>query len=204
MVRTLWASMGHDLQAQVESLKKLPPSFWQALKSQEKDLSRAAAMLCPHSNEISGSLQSCLSKTLDLEEPIILTLYAPLIRRLRSEWNEHALDFFVMVKAHISRLTQSIQMFSGDPALILRCTGLLQNFEKEVQEQPAVEDIKSAKRSNKASKKPVQARKKATAAKQQKIKTSAGKNRALALARIAKRSKPLVQKIEISRRRARR
>ena len=41
LVSESWAAMGSDLQAQAESLKKLPSSFWQSLKKQEKELVRA-------------------------------------------------------------------------------------------------------------------------------------------------------------------
>jgi hypothetical protein len=193
LVRDMWSSMVRDLEAQVASLKKLPPSFWQALQSEEKVLARAALRLYPaRDDEIAGSLQSCLVRTINLEEPVILAIYAPLIRHLRGEWIEHALDFYIMVKAHIARVSQSIQLFSGDPELSQRCVGLLKNFEKEVQEQPAAAPVRSLKKSKKTGH---------AAKSSRQAKASAGKPRLRALNRIATRGKPIVQKIEISRRR---
>ena len=137
---------------------------------------------------------------LDIEEPMILKVYAPLIRRLRAEWTERALDFYVMVKAHIARLARVVQAYSGDPALSQRCAILFHDFEKEVQEPAAIEII--PKKS---------ARKRAIAARQvrktvatRSPKVAVAKRHTRALDKLAKRAKPLVKKIEIAKRRVRR
>ncbi|MBZ5498082.1 MAG: hypothetical protein LAP85_16910 [Acidobacteriia bacterium] len=201
LVSRIWASMDHDLQAQVASLKKLPPSFWQSLKKQEKELTHAAGSVLPQSAERpAGHLPSCLAQALDTEEPIILKVYAPLIRRLRIDWTNLALDFYVVVKAHIARLAESIQLYSGDPALGLRCAVLLQNFEKEVQEQAVIEAAPARSRSKKAA----SARHIGKAAARKRVQISAKKKPTRSLDKMAKRAKPIVAKIKLSRRRAQR
>jgi len=206
LVSSVWAAMGHDLHAQVESLKKLPPSFWQSLKNQEKELARAAELVYPvypaNADWRSGSLRSCLTQTIDLEEPIILKVYAPFIRRLRSEWTEHALDFYVIVKAHIARVAHSIQLFSGDPALSLRCAVLLHSFEKEVQEPPEVEVAPSKRK--KSAKKSAPAKPKTNKAAVRRAPASAKKRPIGPLDKIKKHAKPMVRKIKLAPRRARR
>jgi hypothetical protein len=201
LVSESWAAMRKDLQAQAESLKKLPPSFWQSFKKQEKELVHAAEVILPQdASVLAGSLQSCLALTLDLEEPIILKVYGPLIRRLRVEWTERALDFYIMVKAHIARISRLIQLYSGDPALSQRCAVFFQNFEKEVQE-PAIVEVAPRKT---APKKPRPVKHAAKVAVRRHELAPAKKRPARALGKMVKRSKPLVKKIEISRRRARR
>src|SRR5512147_3025828 len=93
LISGMWAAMGHDLQMQAESLKKLPPSFWQSLAGQEKDLVHAVHMSAlPNADRQVTSLRLCLGQTIEIEEPIILKVYAPLTRRLRLAWTELALD----------------------------------------------------------------------------------------------------------------
>jgi hypothetical protein len=199
LVSESWAEMGGDLQAHAESLKKLPSWFWQSMKKQEKELVRATGTILPaEAIKPATSLQACLVQMLNIEEPMILQVYAPLIRRLRAEWTERALDFYVMVKAHIARIARVVQAYSGDPAMSQRCAILFQKFEKEVQEPAAVE-MKQ--------KKPVRNRAAATgqirkpaAARPPKIVVA--RRRARALEKLAKRAKPLVKKIEIAGRRA--
>jgi hypothetical protein len=196
-----WAAMGSDLQAQAESLKKLPSSFWQSLKKQEKELVRATGLILPEEpSKPAGSLQACLITMLDIEEPMILKVYAPLIRRLRAEWTERALDFYVMVKAHITRLARIIQAYSGDPALSQRCAILFYDFEKEVQEPAAIE-IARKKPAHKTATAKRHVRETAAA---RHPKVAVVKRRTRALDKLVKRAKPLVKKIEIARRRAHR
>jgi hypothetical protein len=200
LVSESWAAMGSDLQAQAESIKKLPPSFWQSLKKQEKELIRATGLILPNeANKAETSLQSCLVQMLDIEEPMILKVYAPLIRRLRSEWTEKALDFYVMVQAHIARLARTVQAYSGDPGLSLRCAVLFHEFEKNVQE-PAASEVPPTKPTRKkvaVSK----SSKKAAASRHQKAAVAKRRNRALD--ELSKRRKPLGKKIEIAGRRVR-
>lgn len=200
LISTLWALMDHDLQAQVESLKKLPPSFWQSLKKQEKELARAAeGILHQDAGDKTGSLSLCLAQTLALEEPIILKVYAPIIRRLRTEWTDLALDFYVMVRAHITRLAQSVQLYSGDPALSLRCEVLLHGFEREVQDQVEVRGLQARSTPKKPG-----AKRAGKVAGGRHTQAPAAARQARPRRKIAERAERLVPKIEITRRRVRR
>jgi len=210
LVSESWADMGGDLQAHAESLKKLPSWFWQSLKKQEKELVRATGTILPaDALKPASSLQACIVQMLDIEEPMILKVYAPLIRRLRSEWTERALDFYVMVKAHIARIARVVQAYSGDPAMSQRCAILFQEFEKGVQE-PAVIEIKQKKPIRKGAAAIKQVRKPAAVRRLRKqapappSKITVARRRVRALEKLAKRAKPLVKKIEITGRRARR
>jgi hypothetical protein len=201
LVSETWAAMGHDLLSQVESLRKLPPSFWQSLKKQEKELIRTAGLiLSQDTREKPGTLQACLTQTLDLEEPVILKICAPIIRRLRSNWTDFALDFYVMVKAHIARLARLVQTYSGDPGLSRRCAILLLNLEKEVQEQVEVEEVSAKPVPRRAT----SARRSRKAAVSRRTRIQAQDRPRRSLRRMGKHAKPLVKKIEISQRRARR
>jgi hypothetical protein len=111
-----------------------------------------------------------------------------------------ALDFYVMVKAHITRVAQSVQLFSGDPALGQRCALLLQNFEKEVQEPVAIPERRPKRRANKSVPATRHARKTAV----RKMRPVVKKEPVRSRVKIAKRAKPLVQKIKLAPRRARR
>jgi len=201
LVSESWAEMGGDLQAHAESLKKLPSWFWLSLKKQEKELVRATRLILPAEGiKPASSLQACLVQMLDIEEPMILRVYAPLIRRLRTEWTERALDFYVMVKAHIARIARVVQAYSGDPAMSQRCAILFQEFEKGVQE-PAVVEIRQKKPNRKKAAAARRVRKPAAA---RHPKNAAARRRVRALEKLTKRAKPLVKKIEIAGRRARR
>ncbi len=147
-----------------------------------------------------GRFDCAWRKRSSLEEPIILKIYAPLTRRLRRAWTELALDFYVMVKAHIARVAQSVQLFSGDPALGQRCALLLQSFEKEVQEPPEVPRIPSKKHP----KKTVTSKRSTKKPGSRHVRAAVKKVPVRSRVKIAKRTKPLVQKIKLARRRARR
>lgn len=202
LVSEMWGSMGQDLLAQAEGIKKLPSAFWLSLQKREAELSRAAESVCTRfSAENDGTLTACLSRTFDLEEPIILSIYAPLIRRLRTDWTEVALDLYVLLRARIVKLARLIETYAGDPALCQRCAVLLVNLDKEVQEPREVALSRKGKTSRKSAgpvKRPVKA-----VIERSKL-DAAEKSPARQCDRIAKRAKPLVKKIGITRRRARR
>ncbi len=201
LIRDMWASMRNDQLSQLESLKKLPSSFWLLLKDHERELVRTAEHLSPAGTDHHGvPLQSCLAQILEFEEPIILKIYAPLTRRLRSAWTELALDFYVMLKAHIARVAQSIRLFSGDPALAQRCALLLQSFEKEVQEPQEMPVIRAKKLKQRAA-----PAKSANAKAGHKPKPAKKKSPTMPTrVKIAKRAKRMVAKLKLPTRRARR
>ncbi|MBN1568878.1 MAG: hypothetical protein JXA73_13600 [Acidobacteria bacterium] len=144
-------------------------------------------------------LVSCFEHALRLEEPTILKVYAPLIRRLRENLTAPALDFYIVVKAHLARISRETKAFSGDPVLIERSDSLLQAFEKEVQEPHIEVQIHAGKKPQVRHMGPG----KVTVKKVQKAVP-----KARPLAKRAKilhsRTKPLVKKVSIQRRRARR
>ncbi len=208
LVRDVWLEMAHDEEQQAASLRSLPQGFWSELRHREQgvlEALQACLPVCRSSTHDDHSLQKCLAKTLEFEEPVILKVYSPLIRQLRTEWTNQALDFYIMVKAHLARLLRVIQLFAGDPLLVQRVELLLQNFEKEVQkpESPPVTGQTLALRRATQGRHAEKARK-ISARKAQVLK----KNRPLPLAKRAKtiqpRSKSLVKNLELRRRRVRR
>jgi hypothetical protein len=137
IIRDLWTAMEHDVAQQKSSMNVLPPSFWHQLKEEMDGTIRAIAEgTKKQAVEIKEDhlLKSCLDHALSLEEPTILKIYVPIIRKLRENWTDRALDFYIMVKAHLARITRATQSFAGDPVVIQRANLLLQRFEKEVQE----------------------------------------------------------------------
>jgi hypothetical protein len=214
LIRDTWVGMADDFQNQVSSLKELRPLFWRQLQTEEKtlvsvtrdtaDLLRVEIATPPSE----WSLQACFTRTLGFEEPIIIKLYAPLLYRLRRVGTDHALDFYIMVNAHVIRLTRLIQLFSGDPALIERCSALFHGFERAAQGPPPEPVIarkktrlkKSAARRHRLS--PVKTASKRLLGTRKTVKP----RRPLAKRSkvVAKRSKPLVKNLNLRRRRARR
>ena len=139
LIRDTWTLMAHDLEQQEASLRALPIQFWARLDTEEKALLEVVSDSLKVRDRASVgtmSLQSCFGRTLDLEEPLTLRIYAPLIRYLRADWSDRSLDLYVVIKAHLARLTRTIGPFSGDPALVERSVDLLEKFEQQVQ-QPA-------------------------------------------------------------------
>ena len=209
LIREAWVTLSQDLEQHYSSLRTLPPSFWKHLKPEETSLREGVtgcSALKGVGEQRDTSLHGCCVSTLAFEEPLSLGVYAPLVRAIRKEQTQRALDFYILVKAHITRLTRTIQLFSGDPLLIRRSMLLLESFEKEVQ-GPAVPLMKPRKR----------AKKKSSVRKSQRISITRRIRRRLRIARairaprvlgkrakaLAKRAKPLVGKIKIGRRRAR-
>jgi hypothetical protein len=92
-------------------------------------------------------LKQCFETALRFEQPTIMKIYVPIIRSLRKNWTNTALDFYIMVKAHLARITRVMESFSGDPLAIQRSNLLQQSFEKEVQTPQEV--IKPAEKANK-------------------------------------------------------
>lgn len=137
LIRETWASMSQDLAQQTAGLQNLPHSFWNRLKDEESTALREAVQSCWHPDRIeketNGMLLHSLSRMLDFEEPLILGVYVPLIRRLRSEGSGQNLDLYIMVKSHVYRLQQVTRSFSGDPVSVQRVDSLILTFEKEVQ-----------------------------------------------------------------------
>ncbi len=148
LIRDLWSAMAKDVDRQTSSLEALPVSFWNQLKNSQDGLCEAiqtARQSQIIENKEDFSLRACFAETLSIEEPTILKVYVPIIRKLRENWTDHALDFYIMVKAHLARIVRMTASYSGDPLLMQRSNLLLINFEREVQE-PQIPIIPSARK----------------------------------------------------------
>jgi hypothetical protein len=210
LIRELWNTMAHDVSQHIHSLDALPQSFWSQLKKEPSTLTVEAVESARKQNiEIAGeiSLRLCFDRALLLEEPTILKVYIPLIRRLRENLTEPSLDFYIMVKAHLARITRVTQSFSGDPVIIQRANSLLETFEKDVQEHHAELRLPRLPKPQVVQAPAV----KAPAAKTPAVKAPAKKSqktpaKAHPLAKHTKalrgRAKPLVKKVSLPRRRA--
>jgi len=137
VVSQTWAAMAQDLDDQAAELQALSPAFWRHLERSEAGWREAVAAVEAAADfrtfePADWSLHRCLERTLELEEQSSLRVYAPLIYHLRGQTGR-ALDFYVTVHAHLTRLAGLIQPFAGDPRLTRRCLELLERFEKEAQ-----------------------------------------------------------------------
>jgi hypothetical protein len=202
VISELWGAMAHDISHQVSSLNELPQSFWNHLKHEMDGLNEvitSSAQVRITDKVTDRSLKSCLEFSLCIEEPIILKAYVPIIRGLRENQANQSLDFYIMVKAHLARITRITQAYSGDPLIIQRSSLLLQNFEKEVQAPQVHSKSKVAHTVH-----PIVSASRADA----KPPRTAAKRMANPLAKRPLkrpgRAKPLVDKVEIRRRRAHR
>lgn len=202
LIRELWGAMAQDISEQVRGLNALPHLFWNQLKRETDSPLPEAIGSAIHQNfgdfeDEDKSLKGCFTRALRLEEPMTLRIYAPLIRRLRESSAEPSLDFYIMVKAHLARLTRATQAFAGDPVLIQRANSLLESFEKEVQTPQITLKIEKKRatiahpgKAKEAPKKTL----KAPGISRSLTKQSGGRHR---------RPKPLLKKVSIARRRAR-
>ena len=137
LIREIWSDMSQDLIKQRDCLKEMPISFWKQLNKEHNELLQAVvpyARLQVADNVKDTPLKTCIENSLQFEEPTILKVYIPIIRSLRNTHSKSALDFHIMVKAHLSRIIGLTSAFSGDPVIIQRANLMLQTFEREVQE----------------------------------------------------------------------
>jgi hypothetical protein len=201
LFRETLASLAQDKEEQAKCLKALPSKYWNRYKK-EKALFAAVkecmALLQKPENEPDRSMQHILSRAFDFEEPIILGIYAPLIRDLRTEWKDHTLDFYILTKAHVVRLARIAQSFSGNPVIIQRSMTLQENFEKAVQAPDlSLLQENSQTRLKRTAKKPKAAQ--PTHKVKHALKTRPLADRAKV---IPKHAKPTLKKISLARRRA--
>jgi hypothetical protein len=203
LIRDLWSAMAQDITQQKSSMSAIPQSFWNKLKDDQDAFSRAVSEIRRQTveNKEDLSLKGCFERILLYEEPATLRIYVPIIRKLRENWTDQALDFYIMVKAHLARIARVTQSFAGNPVVIQRSSLLLQRFEKEVQEPriaagPVSRKARQAQPPMAGGKPPAKPQKKAVP------------KHAPALAKHTKsrhgRSKPLAKKISLQPRRAHR
>ena len=153
LISELWSQMAQDVAQQIVNLRDLPKSFWPHLnKDQDRLLETIKKEINPQNIENTAdlSLSDCIGIAIRSEETIILKIYVPIIRNLRRNWTGHALDFYIMVKAHIVRIKRVAEAFSGDPDVMQHSALLFQGFKKEIQE-PEVEVVLKKKPARKSS-----------------------------------------------------
>ena len=205
VIRETWTDMAHDMEQQAASLESLPGSLWKKWKDEPGPLAEAIqtcrAIHKGIESEEDKSLQTCFSATLNMEEPLILRTYVPIIRYLRTDYSDQSLEFYIMVKAHVARLSRLIQPFAGDPVLLQRVANLQEFFEHEVQ-APIIPPAPPKKKGS--SKRTHPSGRQRVAKEAAGVRTGARARRALPLGGRAKRSKTMVGKLELARRRARR
>ena len=197
LIGDLWSAMAHDVTQQKRSMGLIPPSLWHKLKEEHDGWSEAISESTQQQaaeKKEDQSLKGCFERALLFEEPATLKIYVPIIRKLRENWTDQALDFYIMVKSHLARITRVTQSFAGDPILVQRSNLLLKRFEKEVQ-VPQVEVEHPARRAHRA---PPAQEKHAAKPKKMVQKTSAMAKHAQSH---HSRNKPLVEKINLQRRR---
>jgi hypothetical protein len=202
LIRELWSAMAHDVSQQISSLNELHSSFWHKLKDDQNGRWDAvcASIKDIHINHIEDvPLRSCFEIVLRFEEPVIMKVYVPIIRSLRENWTGQALNFYIMVKAHLARVTRVTESFSGDPLTIQRANLLLQGFEKEVQEH---QEVPPPQKKKAASIPALRAR--GIAEKHGHKKPTANRQLAKHAKAHSGRTKPLIEKVDIRRRRAQR
>ena len=137
VIRTLWHDMAGDVSLQIQGLKSFPPSIWNQFKNAPDNGFESAVKEVKETSAADMadiSLRDCFEISLRLAEPVVLKIYARLIRTLRKNSTTQVLNFYILVKAYVARLVRTTESFAGDTILIRRAQLLLAGFEKEVQE----------------------------------------------------------------------
>ncbi len=201
VIRDAWTLLAQDMEQQATGLRGLSASFWreiQALHPGLMDEIRACLASAPRKKDNGTiSLQDTLNRALSCEEPIILRVFVPVIRKLRVSWTGRALDFYVIVKAHVTHLDRLVRSYCGDPASHQRAATLLESFEKEVQ-RPEVVRTERTRRSSRS------ARNVRKSSKKPRIRSLQPSRRKSGARRVRSVSKPVMRKVSLGRRRARR
>jgi hypothetical protein len=157
IVQALWRDMAGDVSMQIQSLKTLPPSFWNQFKQAPDDGFESAikSVPSPPANVTDISLRDSFEISLQLSEHVVLKIYARAVRLLRRNSTTPALNFYILVKTYVARLLRTTESFAGDPLLIRRAHLLLAGLEKEVQEPVAeIKPLMSKSSASKAQKTP--------------------------------------------------
>jgi hypothetical protein len=207
LISETWHAMAQDYLQLGQSLRALPRASVGLDKADEEAfMSEIKELMDLVSTKVSkdGTLQEHMARALDLEERITTKIYAPLIYRLKADWTDRSSDFYIRVKAHITRLNRLILPCAGDPSLIHRTHTLLEKFEQEIQRprEPEI-PIRRAKKGSpkKAGKKQKKTTRTKASAPRKKVSKSAGQMKKRGKS-VSKRSKPLIKNVKVSRRRA--
>jgi hypothetical protein len=200
VISELWSAMASDVSQQVKSLDGLSGSFWHELKKNDQfsEVVNDIKTRIPENTE-DRPLQGCFENALAIEEPVTLKIYGPILRNLREHWSDQSLDFYIVVKAHLARITRVMQAYSGDPLILQRSNLLLRQFEKDVQ-APQVAVAEKANRKRHFREKKAEPKSRRSSARHHPLPRHIVKH---AKTR-PERRKPLVEKMNLRRRRARR
>ena len=158
IIQTLWRDMSEDVSLQIQNLKSLPPSFWNKFKNDPNNNFEPSIKESPSAsvNVSDISLRDGFEISLQMAEPVVLKIYARVVRLLREHSTAPALDFYILIKTYVARLVRTTESFSGDPLLIQRARLLVAELEKEVQEPTQkIKVLASMELSAKKQKKPV-------------------------------------------------
>jgi len=158
IIQTLWRDMSEDVLLQIQSLKSLPASFWNKFKNDPDNNFEPTIREIPSaSTDITDiSLRDSFEISLQIAEPVVLKIYARVVRLLREQSTVPALNFYILIKTYVARLVRTTESFSGDPLLVQRARLLVAGFEKEVQEPtPKIKVLASIELSAKKQKKTV-------------------------------------------------
>jgi len=146
IIKTLWSEMAGDVSLQIQSLKSFPSSLWTQLKNaSDDDFASAVKSISSPTADVAGiSLRDCFETSLALTEPVVLKIYARIVRLLRKNSTAPALNFYILVKAYIARLARTTESYAGDPLLVRRAQLLIAGLEREVQDpDPEIKAIAS-------------------------------------------------------------
>ena len=135
-IHALWSDMAGDVSMQIQSLKSLPPSLWDQFENAPDDgfVSAVKSVDFQPADVADISLRDCFEISLQMAEPVVLKIYARVVRLLRKNSTAPALNFYILVKSYVARLVRTAESFAGDPLLIRRAQLLRAELEKEVQE----------------------------------------------------------------------
>lgn len=202
LIRDKWLAIAGGLDAQGGVLRDLSPSFWKFLEEGEAAsiLEAAKQAVAAKGPASSGqvTLHQYFTRALELEEPTVTQVYAPIVRDLRANWTSRAMDLYVMVRSHLTQLTRLIEPFCGDPSLCRRCTSLADRFEQEIQRPKVIENEKPKGARAKTGKAAKQAGTAVRTKRPGKAVRASG-SRGGRPQRLVKHPKPLVRKMKIAR-----
>ena len=209
LIHDKYVGLARNLETHTAALEMLQTSWKRLQESQAKTVLEAlnsALSAIPGRVPEETPLRQYLAWTLDLEEPAIMGIYAPIFRLLKANWTDRSMDVYVMVRSHLARLQQLIEPYCGDPTLSRRCGLLAQNLEHELQRSLAADRQSAGEVRSKArlAAKDPDCREH-VAGRHHKARKPLKPARMAAnrAERLAKRTKPLVRNIKMARRRAR-
>ena len=136
VIRALWRDTADDVSLQIRTLQSLPPSFWNQFKNVPDDGFELIVKNAPSPpvDVADISLRDGFEISLRLAEPVVLKIYARVIRLLRKNSTLPALDFYIMVKTYVTRMARTTGSFAGDPKLTNRAQLLVAGLDKEARE----------------------------------------------------------------------